>query len=75
MAFPLGAQLGMEMTPAIARATDFRFRVMLVVWWPFAGGAAISAGMVPCKNNLPRGGGVALLPVQGFFGMFLRILN
>ena len=30
-AFPVFAQLGIRMTPAIARATDFRFRVMFIV--------------------------------------------
>jgi hypothetical protein len=31
-AFPTLAQLGIKMTPAIARATDFKFRVMFIVF-------------------------------------------
>ena len=39
-AFPVVAQLGIRMTPAIARATDLRFRVMFIVLSPLWGRAA-----------------------------------
>jgi hypothetical protein len=75
VAFPVEAQLGMIMTPAIARATDFRFRVLFIVWWPFAGGAVVSDSESTYKNYFSSGRRDVLLDLQGFLRMFLRDLN
>jgi hypothetical protein len=65
----------MIMTPAIARATDFRFRVLFIVWWPFAGGAVVSDSESTYKNYFPGQPRGILLDLQGFLRMFLRDLN
>jgi len=80
VALPVAAQLGRRiMTPAIARATDFGFRVRFIVDGGPCGLTWLSAQVGKCKNYLgrsptPSKSQIFHIP-QWFQAIFLRNLN